>query len=182
MITSGFTWFVESSWKFFGFPYRFLDLTNTSKLGIVLSLRHGGVLHGLAGISGGNKLVDLCVKPGFSGYTGDADQLLAILLKPLIPNLVNRQFSADRPNRLWVSDITYVRALSGLIYAAFITYVYSRKIVGWATRSSMKTKVLPLQALEQTISLARDNLAGLPHHCNHCSQCTSIDYNDKLTT
>lgn len=59
MIISGFTGFVKSSWKSIGFPYRFLDLDNTSKLGIVLGLRHGGVLcAGLAGISGGNKLVD----------------------------------------------------------------------------------------------------------------------------
>lgn len=97
------------------------------------------------------------------------------------PDLVNRQFSADRPNRLWVADITYVRTLSGFVYTAFVTDVYSRKIVGWATRSSMKTEVLPLQALEQAIALAKDNLAGLVHHCDHGSQYTSITYNDKLT-
>ena len=53
------------------------------------------------------------------------------------PNLVNRQFRTDRPNRLWVADITYVRTLSGFVYTAFVTDVYSRKIVGWATRSTM---------------------------------------------
>lgn len=59
MITSGSTGFVKSSWKSIGFPYRFLDLTNTSKLSIVLGLRHGGVLRiGLVGISDGNKLAD----------------------------------------------------------------------------------------------------------------------------
>ena len=97
------------------------------------------------------------------------------------PNLVNRQFRADRPDRLWVADITYVRTLSGFVYTAFVTDVYSRKIVGWATRSSMKTEVLPLQALEQAIALARDNLADLVHHCDHGSQYTSIANNDKLT-
>ena len=97
------------------------------------------------------------------------------------PDLVNRQFKADRPNRLWVADITYVRTLSGFVYTAFVTDVCSRKIVGWATRSSMKTEVLPLQALEQAIALAKDNLAGLVHHCDHGSQYTSIAYNDKLT-
>ena len=50
------------------------------------------------------------------------------------PDLVNRQFSADRPNRLWVADITYVRTLSGFVYTAFVTDVFSRKIVVWATR------------------------------------------------
>ena len=97
------------------------------------------------------------------------------------PDLVNRDFTADRPNRLWVADITYVRTLSGFVYTAFVTDVYSRKIVGWATRSSMKTEVLPLQALEQATALARDNLAGLVHHCDHGSQYTSIAYNNKLT-
>ncbi|STY88948.1 Integrase core domain [Mobiluncus holmesii] len=91
------------------------------------------------------------------------------------PDLVNRDFTADRPNRLWVADITYVRTVSGFVYTAFVTDVYSRKIVGWATRSSMKTEVLPLQALEQAIALARDNLAGLVHHCDHGSQYTSIE-------
>lgn len=48
----------------------------------------------------------------------------------LRPDLVNRQFTANRPNKLWVGDITYVRPLSGFVYTAFVTDVYSRKIVG----------------------------------------------------
>ncbi|WP_461013273.1 transposase, partial [Trueperella pyogenes] len=54
-------------------------------------------------------------------------------------------------------------------------------IVGWATRSSMKTEALPLEALEQAIVLAKDNLDGLVHHCDHGSQYTSITYSEKLT-
>lgn len=117
------------------------------------------------------------------GRVGDADQLLPRPSKvpDTRPDLVNRQFSAGRPNRLWVADITHVRTLSGFVYTAFVTDVYSRKIVGWATRSSMKTELLPLQALEQAIALAKDNLAGLVHHCDHGSQYTSITYTDKLT-
>ncbi|WP_308509962.1 DDE-type integrase/transposase/recombinase, partial [uncultured Varibaculum sp.] len=49
------------------------------------------------------------------------------------PDLVNRQFTASRPNELWVADITYVRTLSGFVYTAFVTDVFSRKIVGWAS-------------------------------------------------
>ena len=64
------------------------------------------------------------------------------------PYLVNRQFTSSRSNELWVGDIKYVRTLSGFVYTAFVTDVYSRKIVGWATRSSMKTEALPLEALE----------------------------------
>ncbi len=55
------------------------------------------------------------------------------------PDLVQRRFSSNAPNRLWVADITYVRTLSGFVYTAFVTDVYSRKIVGWATRSTMQT-------------------------------------------
>lgn len=60
------------------------------------------------------------------------------------PDLVNRQFKAVRPNELWVTDITYVRTLSGFVYTAFVTDVFSRKIVGWATRTTMQTQALPL--------------------------------------
>lgn len=56
------------------------------------------------------------------------------------PDLVQREFTASAPNRLWVADITYVRTTAGLVYAAFVTDAFSRKIVGWALSDSMKTK------------------------------------------
>lgn len=93
---------------------------------------------------------------------------------------MNRHFKANRPNQLWGADITYVRTLSGFVYTAFVTDVYSRKIVGWATRSSMKTETLPLEALEQAIQGAKDTLVDLTHHSDHGSQYTSIAYNEKL--
>ena len=96
------------------------------------------------------------------------------------PDLVNRQFKASRPNQLWVADITYVRTLSGFVYTAFVADVYSRKIVGWARRSSMKTEALPLEALEQAIQGAKDTLVDLTHHSDHGSQYTSVAYNEKL--
>lgn len=96
------------------------------------------------------------------------------------PDLVNRRFKASRPNELWVADITYVRTLSGFVYTAFVTDVFSRKIVGWATRSSMKTEALPLEALEQAIQGAKNTLVDLTHHSDHGSQYTSIAYNEKL--
>lgn len=98
----------------------------------------------------------------------------------LRPDLVNRQFTASRPNKLWVGDITYVRTISGFVYTAFVTDVFSRKIVGWATRSTMKTEALPLEALEQAIMNAKEHLSGLVHHSDHGSQYTSIAYNEKL--
>ena len=55
----------------------------------------------------------------------------------LIPNLVNRNFEVSRPNRVWVSDITYIRTWEGWLYLAIIMDLFSRKIVGWATRSTI---------------------------------------------
>lgn len=97
------------------------------------------------------------------------------------PDLVQRRFEADRPNKLWVADITYVRTVSGFVYTAFVTDVYSRMIVGWSTRSTMRTGALPLEALEQAIMNAQDQLAGLTHHADHGSQYVSLAYNEKLT-
>ena len=57
----------------------------------------------------------------------------------LCPDLVEREFSAAAPNKLWVADITYVRTKKGFVYAAFVTDVYSRRIVGWALSDSMRT-------------------------------------------
>ena len=55
------------------------------------------------------------------------------------PDLVGREFKAQSPNKLWVADITYVRTKKGFVYAAFVTDVYSRRIVGWALPDSMRT-------------------------------------------
>lgn len=96
------------------------------------------------------------------------------------PDLVDRQFKARTPNELWVADITYVRTLSRFVYTAFVTDVFTRKIVGWSTRSTMSTEALPLEALEQAIINAHQDLAGLVHHAEHGSQYTSIAYNEKL--
>lgn len=96
------------------------------------------------------------------------------------PDLVSREFKASRPNELWVADITYVRTLSGFVYTAFVADVYSRKIVGWSTRSTMTTEALPLEVLEQAIMGTKEGLDGLVHHADHGSQYTSIAYSDKL--
>lgn len=79
-----------------------------------------------------------------------------------------------------MADITYVRALSGFIYTAFVTDCFSRKIVGWSTRSTVTTEALPLQALEQAIMNAAEGVHQLIHYSDHGSQYASIVYNDKL--
>lgn len=71
------------------------------------------------------------------------------------PDLVNRHFRADAPHRLWVADFTYVRTASGFCYTAFITDIFSRKIVGWGVSSTMHTLGMPLTALKQVLFDAR---------------------------
>lgn len=66
------------------------------------------------------------------------------------PNLVNRQFRAQRPNQLWVSDFTYVSTWQGWLYVAFVIDVFARRIVGWRVSSSMTTDFV-LDALEQAL-------------------------------
>ena len=97
----------------------------------------------------------------------------------LRPDLVNRKFKAPAPGRLWVADITYVRARKGFVYSAFVTDVFSRRIVGWALSDSMRTEALPLQALNQAIVSAKET-TGLIHHSDHGSQYVSIVYNERL--
>ena len=97
----------------------------------------------------------------------------------LRPDLVEREFKAQGPNKLWVADITYVRTKKGFVYAAFVTDVYSRRIVGWALSDSMRTEALPLQALNQAVTCAKET-TGLIHHSDHGSQYVSIVYNERL--
>jgi putative transposase len=97
-------------------------------------------------------------------------------------DLVDRKFAAPAPNRLWVADLTYVRTWSGFVYVAFITDVFSRRIVGWQASRSLKTD-LALDALEQAIwSRQRDgaDLNQLVHHSDRGVQYLSIRYTERL--
>jgi len=93
---------------------------------------------------------------------------------------VNRQFKADRPNQLWVSDFTYVSTWQGWQYVAFVIDVYARRIVGWRQSSSMRTDFV-LDALEQALydrQPERDD--ALIHHSDRGSQYVSIRYSERL--
>lgn len=97
-------------------------------------------------------------------------------------DLVDRQFTASAPNRLWVADLTYVRTWSGFVYVAFITDVFSRRIVGWQASRSLRTD-LALHALEQAIwerNRAGATLDGLIHHSDRGVQYLSIRYTERL--
>jgi len=93
-------------------------------------------------------------------------------------DLVQRDFTASRPNELWVADLTYVPTWSGFVYTAFVIDVFARMIVGWRVSNSLRTGVA-MDALEQAIH-ARGNTEGLVHHSDRGSQYLSIRYTDRL--
>jgi putative transposase len=98
-------------------------------------------------------------------------------------DLVGRDFTAAAPNRLWVVDFTYVPTWSGTGFTAFVTDVFSRRIVGWRTANRMPTE-LPLDALEMALWVrqrAGQDVAGVVHHSDAGSQYTAIRYAERLT-
>ena len=98
------------------------------------------------------------------------------------PDLVNRDFHAAAPNRLWVVDFTYVPTWSGMAFTAFVTDVCSRRIVGWRTASRMPTE-LPLDALEMALwTRARngEDVTGVIQHSDAGAQYTAIRYAERL--
>jgi len=92
---------------------------------------------------------------------------------------VNRQFKADHPNQLWVSDFTYVSTWQGWLYVAFVIDVFARRIVGWRVSSSMRTDFV-LDALEQALYARQPELGALIHHSDRGSQYVSIRYTERL--
>jgi putative transposase len=93
---------------------------------------------------------------------------------------VNRQFRADRPNQLWVSDFTYVSTWQGWLYVAFIIDVFARRIVGWQVSRSMHTDFV-LDALEQALYERQpESQDTLIHHSDRGSQYVSIRYTERL--
>ncbi|WP_299451360.1 IS3 family transposase [uncultured Pigmentiphaga sp.] len=95
-------------------------------------------------------------------------------------DLVKRHFEADRPNRLWVADFTYVSTWQGWLYVAFVIDAYAKRIVGWRASSSMTTDFV-LDALEQAVYDRRPTHSdGLVHHSDRGSQYVSIRYSERL--
>ena len=100
-------------------------------------------------------------------------------------DLVERDFTADAPNRLWVADFTYVPTWAGMVYVAFVIDAFSRRIIGWRAATTMRTSLV-LDALEMAIwargRTGVTNLSGLIHHNDAGSQYTSIAFTDRLIT
>jgi putative transposase len=95
-------------------------------------------------------------------------------------DLVNREFRAERPDRLWVCDLTYIRTWAGFAYLALVIDVFSRRIVGWALATHLRAE-LPLEALELAIwTRQQDRLDGLIHHTDAGAQYLAIRYAETL--
>jgi putative transposase len=88
-------------------------------------------------------------------------------------DLVQREFSADAPNRLWVADITYIPTWAGFLYLAVVLDAFSRKIVGWAMAEHLRTELV-LAALN--MALGQRRAKGVVHHSDHGTQYTSIEF------
>jgi putative transposase len=95
------------------------------------------------------------------------------------PDLVCRNFTAERPNALWVTDLTYVATWSGVAYVCFIVDAFSRMIVGWRVASHMRTEMV-LDALEMARWSRGTRLEGLVAHSDAGSQFTAIRYGERL--
>ena len=95
-------------------------------------------------------------------------------------DLVDRNFTATRPNQLWLSDFTYVATWTGFVYVAFVIDAFARRIVGWRVSASLRTDFV-LDALEQALWDRRGaDLPGLVHHSDRGTQYLSMRYTDRL--
>ena len=89
-------------------------------------------------------------------------------------DLLNRDFTADAPNKRWVADITYVRTWQGFVHVAFVLDLFSRRIVGWSMADHLRTELV-LDALGMAV-LGRRPDGGLIHHSDHGCQYTSVAF------
>ena len=93
---------------------------------------------------------------------------------------VNREFRAPAPNKLWVSDFTYVATWAGFVHVAFVIDAYARRIVGWRVSRTAEASFV-LDALEQALHARRPTQGGgLVHHSDRGSQYLSIHYTERL--
>jgi len=90
-----------------------------------------------------------------------------------VVDLVERRFYAERPNRLWVADATYIPTWSGFLYLAIVLDVFSRKVVGWAMENHLRTELM-LAAIDMAITMRRPQ--QVIHHSDHGCQYTSYAF------
>src|SRR5690242_21925176 len=92
------------------------------------------------------------------------------------PDLVDRNFTAEAPDRLWVADITYIPTWAGFLYLAVVLDVFSRRIVGWAMESYLRTELV-LKALDMALGQRRAD--GVIHHSDQGCQYTSLAFGQR---
>jgi len=114
-----------------------------------------------------------CVSKKFRVNTTDSNHDY-----PIAPNVLNQQFKTTAPNKVWVTDITYLACREGRLYLASVMDLYTRKIVGWELSDRMTTSLV-LAALEQAYQAQRPS-KGLIHHSDRGSQYASEEYRVKL--
>lgn len=98
-----------------------------------------------------------------------------------VPNVLNRNFTAQSPNHKWVADITYLPTVAGWVYLAAVVDLFSRKVVGWAISDSLATPLVS-EALRRGIEARHPKRGELLHHSDRGSQYTSDDYRKTLRT
>jgi putative transposase len=98
--------------------------------------------------------------------------------QPPAPDLVERRFVAERPNQLWLADVTYVPTLEGYLFLGVVMDMFSRKIVGWSMRDDLKAELV-VDALAMAVTRRRPP-AGLVHHSDRGSQYTSLAFGRTL--
>jgi putative transposase len=98
---------------------------------------------------------------------------------PRPPDLVDRDFTAEAPNRLWVADFTYVRTWQGFAYVSFVEDVFSRMIVGWSIATHMRTSLVT-EALEMAVWKRGTSVEGVVHHSDAGSQYTAVLYSEQM--
>jgi len=114
-----------------------------------------------------------CVSKKFRVQTTDSNHT-----NPIAPNVLNQQFTTTEPNKVWVTDITYVPCREGQLYLASVLDLYTRKIVGWKLGDQMTTDLI-LGALDKAYE-AKKPAEGLLHHSDRGSQYTSEEYRKRL--
>jgi putative transposase len=123
-------------------------------------------------------MAELELEGAVRGKTWRTTTPAAVATRPA--DLVDRDFSATAPNRLWVADLTYVSTWPGVVYTAFVTDVFSRYIVGWKVSTTLRAE-LALDALEMAIwSRGTTDLKGLVHHSDRGVQYLAIRYTERL--
>jgi putative transposase len=116
------------------------------------------------------------ISQAFTPTTTQADPT-----KSPAPNTLDRDFTAERPNEKWVTDITYLPTHAGWVYVAVVLDLFSRKVVGWSIRDSLATPLVA-DALRQVIESRRPVGSELLHHSDRGSQYTSDAYQQTLST